>query len=161
MKRKAFTLIEVLISISILSIMMLFLYKSYANLNLSNNHLRDNLKLIKTLQDTRQIIYMDFLLANNKTVHIEHIDKNIDIIIFQSSNSIHRRFQPYIRYIVDNSNLYRIESLNKDITQDEYLNIDFMTRVKKLKLYKSLKENTKHYLLYLQDMKNSDILLKI
>ncbi|HIC13491.1 MAG TPA: prepilin-type N-terminal cleavage/methylation domain-containing protein, partial [Sulfurimonas sp.] len=36
MKKSAFTLIELLISIAILSILMLFLYKSYANLNRSN-----------------------------------------------------------------------------------------------------------------------------
>ena len=36
MKRNAFTLIELLISITILSIIMLFLYKSYADLNKTN-----------------------------------------------------------------------------------------------------------------------------
>ena len=45
--RKAFTLIELMISVSILSIMMIFLYKSYASVNMSNKFYEKEVELIK------------------------------------------------------------------------------------------------------------------
>ena len=41
MRRSAFTLMEMMVSITILSIMMLFLYKSYADLHKSNAYFKD------------------------------------------------------------------------------------------------------------------------
>jgi prepilin-type N-terminal cleavage/methylation domain-containing protein len=65
--RKAFTLIEMLISISILSIMMVFLYQSYAALNGSNNLLHKELNKIKDKELKKKVIFLDFsTIVNNK-----------------------------------------------------------------------------------------------
>ena len=50
--RRAFTLLELMIAISILSLMMIFLYKSYATLNISNQNLQ---KETVTLDKTQKI----------------------------------------------------------------------------------------------------------
>ncbi len=60
LSRSAFTLIELLISISILTIMMLFLYKSYASLNISNEIIKDEGMNIQSIQ--KRIVYLRFSL---------------------------------------------------------------------------------------------------
>ena len=100
--RKAFTLLELLISISILSIMMIFLYKSYATLNKSNNNFKQEVEVLETLKLKKKIMFLDFAVSKSGSVDIEDKDRQNDIVIMQSANSIHRRFNPYIAYIISN-----------------------------------------------------------
>ena len=55
--RKAFTLIELMISIVILTILMLFLYKSYAALNKSNTLLSQEVQKISKIELLKEVIY--------------------------------------------------------------------------------------------------------
>ena len=103
--RKAFTLIELLISIVILTILMLFLYKSYAALNRSNVIISKEIKKLQTIQLIKQTLYMDFTLALKQLppkdiVVILNQDKKNDVVYFQSSHSLHKRINPYIAYIM-------------------------------------------------------------
>lgn len=83
--RKAFTLIELLISITILSIMMLFLYKSYASLNLSNKFYKNELSQIKDEQLIKKVVFLDFSLALSHSTTILNQDKKEDMVLMQSS----------------------------------------------------------------------------
>lgn len=56
--RRAFSLIELLVSIVILSLMMLFLYKSYANLNRSNIFYSDEVAKITKLQKIKRSFFL-------------------------------------------------------------------------------------------------------
>ena len=75
--RKAFTLIELVISISILSIIMIFLYKSYASLNTSNRFYKKEVSQIKSQQLKKRVLFLDFTLAVDKSVKILNQDKNV------------------------------------------------------------------------------------
>ena len=68
--RKAFTLIELLISITILSIMMLFLYKSYASLNHSNSFYKKEVQQIKDQQLLKKVLFLDFSLVLGQSATI-------------------------------------------------------------------------------------------
>ena len=139
--KKAFTLIELVISIIILSILMLFLYKSYSQLNLFNNVYRDEVKKVKKEERIKRTLYLDLTEAKLETLLILKEDKNYDFLNFSTNHSLHRRIKPYISYIVKESVLYRLESLTKiaspDIGRSIAFDIDKIGEVEKFKLYRS------------------------
>lgn len=167
--RAAFTLIEMMISITILSIVMLFLYKSYASLNFSNNILKDDVAIITKFQKLKTVLYLDFSLALHDTIKIQNREKNEDVVFMQSSNSIHKRYNPYITYRLKENKLYRLESLKEfssyELDPDAEFDVDYLGEVENFRVYKSSdKENNKDKEVYLIDIdfKQSDrVLLKV
>jgi len=165
LRRKGFTLIELLIAISILSIMMLFLYKSYAALNDSNRVLKRELSSITNIQNIKKIIYLDFSLALFNTTKIDNRDKKEDFVFLQSSHSIHKRYNPYVTYIVKEKKLYRLESLKKISTyelpaESEFV-IDYLGEVNSFRLYKSLDKTKEFYLVHIDFKRMENLLMKI
>ncbi len=148
--RSAFTLIELLVSISILSILMLALYKAYDALNISNNIYKDKSNSIQSTALKKRTIYLDFALSfkGNEKEYFRYLDQGTkkDIITFQSSNSIHKRYNPYITYIVIGDKLYRIESLQKVVeypfSSDIVADIDEIGSVNKFKVFISTDKTT-------------------
>ena len=111
--KNGFTLIELLISVSILSIMIVFLYKSYASLNHSNKIYKEKSQTIKSHQIKKKVILLDFSLSVSENIKILNQDRDEDVVFFQSSHSIHKRYNPYVAYIVKDDKLYRLESLKE------------------------------------------------
>jgi len=165
LRRKGFTLIELLISISILSIMMLFLYKSYAALNDSNRVLKRELSSITNIQNIKKIIYLDFSLALFNTTKIDNRDKKEDFVFLQSSHSIHKRYNPYVTYIVKEKKLYRLESLKKistyELPAESEFDIDYLGEVNSFRLYKSLDKTKEFYLVHIDFKRMENLLMKI
>ena len=163
--KRAFTLIELLISISILSILMLFLYKSYADINRSNKTYAIAVKKLSRNELIKKTLYLDLLLASKKRMIIQHIDKEFDLISFQTTNSLHRRINPYVCYIIREKELYRLESLRQitssDINQDIAFDVDKITGVKKFKLFGTRDNKKEFYLLDMISKSGEEILLKI
>ena len=162
--RKAFTLIEMMIAISILSIMMLYLYKTYADLNISNNNLHTESSKIEKIQKIKEVISQDFMLSLVKSTKIVNREKNEDFITLQTTHSIHRRYNPYVTYIVKDKKLYRLESLKKiatyEMPSDTKFDIDYLGEVTSFRVYKST-NNELAYLISLNFKKMKDILLKV
>ncbi|MCD6433320.1 MAG: prepilin-type N-terminal cleavage/methylation domain-containing protein [Sulfurimonas sp.] len=163
--RGGFTLIELMISITILSIIMTFLYKSYASLNTSNEILKQELSAITTTQKLKKVVYLDFLLAMKNSIDILNSDKLEDTVFLQSSNSIHRRINPYIAYMLRDKKLYRLESLKRFMTYDLPINsefdVDYLGKVESFRVYKSSDSKKESYLIHI-DFKNFEkVLLKI
>jgi len=167
--RSAFTLIEMMISIVILSIMMIFLYQSYSALNKSNTIYAKKAKSIEDEQLKKRILYMDFSLSLFKSVKILKQDKNEDIVFLQSSHSLHKRFNPYLGYIVRDEKLYRLESLKEfkeyPLGVDDEFVVDYFGEVNSFRVYASDKNreaNTSNsYLIHIDFKQEDDILLKI
>ena len=163
--RKAFTLVEMMVAVSIFSIMVLFLYKSYASLNASNVILGDELNNIEKKQEFQKVIFLDFSLALHNTVKIEVRDTDEDFVALQSSHSLHRRFLPYIAYIVKNGILYRLESLKRfqeyQIGYDHEFDVDLLGEVKNFRVYKSKNKEGESYLIDIDFKEKEDITLKV
>ncbi len=161
--RKAFTLIELMISIVILSIIMLFLYKSYSSLNHSNIVLKEETKQIKKYELLKKTLYLDFSLANE--IKIMNQDKKEDVVFMQSKNSIHKRFNPYIAYIFKDKKLYRLESLRPfkeyPLNVDSEFVTDELGSCEIFRVYKSRKPKQATYLVHILFDKDSEILLKV
>ena len=165
--KKAFTLIEMMISITILSIMMLFLYKTNATLHISNANLKKEAEAVKKIQKLKRVIYLDFLSAindNNTSVRIQKREKNEDFVSLMSKHSLHQRINPYITYIVKDKKLYRLESLKKivdyEIASDSEFDIDMIGEVIIFRVYNS-KDRKKHaYLIHIKFKSMQEVLLK-
>jgi len=163
--RKAFTLIELLISIVILSILMLFLYKSYASLNRSNDTLAQQTQKIKKEELLKKTIYLDFSVAFAATFKTLNQSKTEDVVFLQSSHSVHDRINPYIAYLVKDKILYRLESLKPfkeyPLAADSEFVADTLGRVKTFRLYKSSKAASMIYLLHIVFENKNEILMKL
>ncbi len=163
--RSAFTLIELMVSISILSIMMIFLYQSYSAINSSNKNLKHEIRGITGAQKLKKVIYLDFSLALHKSVKILNQDAKEDVVFFQSSNSMHQRYEPYIAYIVKEDKLYRLESLKEfkeyPLSMDSEFDVDYLGEVDSFRVYKSSNDKKELYLLHAEFKNFEDILLKI
>jgi len=162
--KKAFTLIEMLISISILSIMMIFLYKSYASLNNSNSLLKDEAHSIKKQELKKKVLFLDFSLIINNKLDILNKDTKEDVLFIQSKNSIHNRINPYITYIVKDSILYRLESLEKfytaDLSFDNEFVYDTFGEVNSFRVFTSRDKNSS-FLIDIDFKNKEDIVLKV
>jgi len=169
MKRAGFTLIEMMISIVILSIIVLFLYQSYSSLNISNAFYKKRSLSIKSESELRKIIYMDFSLALKGSVNIINKEKKVDILFMQSSHSLHRRFNPYIAYIVKEKKLYRLESLvafkEYPLGVDSDFVVEYIGEVKSFRVYKNNKNvrnsNFEVHLIHIDFKEKKDVLLKV
>jgi len=160
--KKAFTLIELVVSIIILTIMMLFLYKSYAGLNKSNRVIADEVAKRIQIERLKKVLYLDISLAQSIT--IENQDKNEDIVFMQTGNSIHNRINPYVAYLVKNKVFYRLESLKPfdgyPLSTDSEFVADKLGKVTSFRLYASQEKSKKLYLLHMLSEEKNEILLK-
>lgn len=162
--RKGFTLIEMLIAITILSIMMVFLYRSYSSLNSSNSFYKKEVSSIKNEQIKKRVIYLDFLQALSGQTKILNQEKEEDVVFLQTSNSIHRRYNPYVAYIVKESKLYRLESLKEfkeyPLGADSEFIVDEFGEVNSFRVYIS-KDNKELFLIHVDLKEGEDILFKV
>ena len=163
--RKAFTLIELLISIMILTILMLFLYKSYAGLNRSNQILAQEIEKLQTVQLVKKAFYMDFTLALNSSIVILKQNTKEDVVYLQTSSSLHKRINPYVAYVVKDKILYRLESLHRfkeyPMGADADFEADKIGKVKIFRVYASNDGSKSLYLFHVIFEDKEEILLKV
>lgn len=167
--RKAFTLIEMMISVVILSLIMLFLYESYAALNRSNAVYENKAEIIKDKVLRKRVMFLDFSLAQFQSVKILNQEKNEDVVFMQSSNSLHRRIHPYIAYVVKEKKLYRLESLKAfleyPLDSDSDFVVDYLGKVDGFRVYKTTKKeegiSSENYLIHVDFAQDDEILLKV
>jgi prepilin-type N-terminal cleavage/methylation domain-containing protein len=163
--RKAFTLIELVVSIIILSILMVFLYQSYADLNRVNKSYTAVVEKLSKEGLLKKTLYRDFLLASKNGMIVRHIDKKYDFVSFTTKNSIHRRINPYVVYIVKEKVLYRLESLHQirspGISREVTFDIDKLGSVEKFKLFGTRDNKKELFLLDLAFKGDEKILFKI
>ncbi len=162
--KKAFTLIEILISISILSIMMLFLYNSYSALNISNRLYKDELNQIQSGYRKKKTLFLDFSLAHIEKIKVLNQGTEEDVVFMQSSHSIHKRFNPYIAYFIQDSKLYRLESSHEfkeyPLTLNKEYIADYLGEVNHFRVYPSSNKEPS-YLIHIDFKNNENILLKV
>ena len=160
MRRHGFTLIEMMIAITLFSVVMIFLYQSMATLDKSNQFYSDKLQNISTEQSLFKTLYLDLSLSEPNSGEINNINKNEDMVFLQTSHVVHTHVMPYVVYFVKDHHLYRVESatkLNYPFESNINALIDDFGEVKKFRLYK----NNTHFLLHLNINGKEDNLLKI
>ena len=113
LKRAAFTLVELLISIALMSIIILLLYQSLNQTKLSNQKFSEFYERQNRYTKLIDLIKRDFLEADEKSIKIVRgREKEFDTIKLKTQNSIKGIFNPYVLYYVarEDDSLIRAES---------------------------------------------------
>ena len=111
--KKAFTLLEVVISITIFMILLLFLYKVLDHTKISNKHFKNQESYIKYKNHIYSILVED-ILEKTEIVDIKTDNDKNSLLRFKSSNSFHNPYFNNITYMISSNNkLIRIESKDK------------------------------------------------
>lgn len=107
--KKSFTLLELIISITLFMIIVVFLYKSLDQTKHSNNIFSNKKEILKESNHLHNIFLEDIGESTNISVNM---DKNKNSIVkIVTSNTYHNAFFRNITYIIGvNNELIRIES---------------------------------------------------
>jgi len=144
--KKSFTLIELLISVLILSVLFFALSSFISSLKLSQNSIQKKFDSLKS--DTLRVLYYDIINANNVT--IENRGDFVRVFM-QTSNSFYNIAKPYVFwYVSKNKNtLIRYESPKPFGLEKEFYLDKFIQNVKIFKIYK----NRGRYFIFLKAKK--------
>lgn len=121
--KKAFTLLEVVISVAIFMIILVFLYKVLDDTKISNAKFEQHIYKSDDINHLYKIFLEDIAEASSIITVKNDKDKN-SIVTFQSNNSFNNPFYLHKTYMVSSNNhLIRIES--KKAFEKEKSGLDF------------------------------------
>jgi type II secretory pathway component PulJ len=163
MNRSSFTLLEVLISIVLLVIIILFLYQALDITKVSNTFFHKKLSLQEDKTRLKKIFFNDIAHCESNTTKIsEDNDKN-SILQLKSTNTYHNSFYNYITYLLSKEgNLIRTESKTKfdknklfdDFFDKAYVDILF----KDIEKFKVIKKTNQQYAVYIKFKDETDMM---
>ncbi len=144
--KKAFTLLEVLISIMLLSLVLMALYKSAEILRASNKNLFNHLEKSSDMMKGSKILYMDILQAD-ENISVTYKEKKFDkLIIDNTQHSIYGLQSVKVVWLVykENNTLLRLEGTKYELPlrMEENVAVDKIAMNMELfKIYKSKKRD--------------------
>ena len=164
--KNSFTLIEMIISITLFSIIIIFLYSTLNITQKSNKIYKGELNKIIKKEDIKLLLFED--LITSETILISE-DKNKNTILsFRSNNSYHNVFYTNILYIISkDNNLLRIESSlkydKKKLSQFKNNKEKYVDIIQKdIKLFKVYKHKNKSvYTIQIISKDKKDLLITI
>ena len=150
--KKAFTLVEIIISIFIFSLIMIFLYKSVSTIRLNNENFRKNTQKNLFLTKTISLLKKDLILSTKFSS--KKIDNKINKIILNTKNSIYNfAFATVVWTVIKKTNdLVRVEYVNK--ANKHLLKTNLKCKI--FKIYKSTIDNKKF--IYIKLLNNQEII---
>ncbi|MEA3290246.1 MAG: prepilin-type N-terminal cleavage/methylation domain-containing protein [Campylobacterota bacterium] len=140
MKRKAFTLVEILVSITLFSIIVLFLYQTLDITKQSNDFYTKHLDEKQLQNHIKKILFMDIMHSKENSVKISKDKDNNTILTMETTNTYHNPFFNHITYLLIDGELIRMETkvkfdrkkLNDSFFSNSYIDI-LQTKVDKFK----------------------------
>jgi len=150
MNKKAFTLIELMVSIVLTVIVVLFLYKALATQEISNKVLAKNGEALQQEDQIFSLLYRDFL-ESNETKIAKTFNKDYDILYLSTKNSLHQIPFAYVVYYVnaDHKTLVRLESAYPikfpvELESIKYIFADrLIDNVRKLRIFQNRQETVR------------------
>ena len=160
--KKAFTLIEILVSISLFMIIVLFLYQSLDVTKQSNQFFSDKVVEQNNKVNLKEILFKDIVHSYSGSIS-EDRDKRT-IFQINTSNTYHNSFYQNVTYLVSKEdNLLRIESknkFNKDKLNDDFFDKAYVDTVySKVKKFKVTKKDKDKYAMYIKFADETDIMV--
>jgi len=127
--KKAFTLLEVVISISIFMMILVFMYKTLDDTQVSNDKFENYVNKKDDANYLYNIFTEDIAESKDQIELLQDRDKN-SIVIFKGNNSFHNAFYLNTTYMISSNNhLVRIESKEKfqrEKSTKEFFNNSFI-----------------------------------
>lgn len=167
MNKKAFTLIEIVVSITIFSIVLIFLYQSLDISKKFNKTYSNHLDKYLSISYLEKLIYEDIFETTGSISIDEDKNKNTILKIKNSNNTFHYPFNSHITYLLSKeNNILRIESntkYEKDKIDMNFLNnentyIDIVAKNIKKFLVLENKKNKNGFTIYLETIENKSYL---
>ena len=112
--RRAFTLMELMVSIVLIVLIALFLFSAIAGMKRSNDTLLEHDKAQERRDKIFYLLYRDIVQA--RSVDIRSLsDKHYTVLQLQTSNTLYDIAMPYVTYFVhnDNKRLVRLEAAKR------------------------------------------------
>jgi len=142
MSRRAFTLIELMVSIALTVIVVLFLYKALATQEISNKVLAKNAASLHQTDQIFDLLYRDFL-ESNETKIATTFNKDYNILYLSTRNSLHDIPVAHVVYYVNakDKTLVRLESaypikLPVDLEKIKYIFADpLVKKITKFRMF--------------------------
>lgn len=145
--KKAFTIIEMMLAISIFTLIVFYMYEAISVSNKSTNTYENQYKIIQNDMQIKKIFYNDIFNQLNLYANVKIIeDKDSQSVLYlQTNNSLYDQIAPHVIYTLKNKTLYRVESLKKIMLPiknvKEHFNVDVIAKdVKNFKVF-SAKNN--------------------
>jgi prepilin-type N-terminal cleavage/methylation domain-containing protein len=162
--KNGFTLVEILVSISLLSIVIVFLSKTVISLQNSNKSFKQaihndshNIKVLTLLK--RDIIMRD----RQTNVMLNNENNNKSQISFYTNSSIYNISKPFViwKVLKDSNQLIRIESTKVDIYKESnnYKIDGVKDNCTIFQIYKE--KEGKHFFIYIKDDKGVEVITAI
>ncbi|MRJ01818.1 MAG: prepilin-type N-terminal cleavage/methylation domain-containing protein [Epsilonproteobacteria bacterium] len=111
MNRRGFTLIELMVSIALTTIVVLFLYRALSNQERANGVLARKGLQLEERRKVYELLFRDLMEASSVKV-VPLGNRNFTILQLKTTNSLHQVPKPYVAYFVHerNATLVRLES---------------------------------------------------
>jgi len=147
--KKAFTLLEVLISIMLLSLVLMALYRSADILRASNKNLFHHLEHSSDAMKGARTLYIDLLQADGNITIDSKEKKFYKIIINNTQNSLYGLYHAKVIWLVykEDSTLLRIEGNNYNLPLKSDTNVNINKIDKNIELFTAYKSKDKNRIL--------------
>ncbi len=154
---KAFTLLEVLISIMLLSLVLMALYKSAEILRNSNKNLYNHLEKTSNALKGAKTLYMD-LLQSDGNITIKNKEKKFDRVTFNTNHSLYGLSIAQVSWLVykENNTLLRLEGGEYNIPLKDGQNVAIDAITQDIELFKVYKSKKKSDILVIIKLKGED-----
>ena len=148
--KKSFTLVEILISVTILSVLFLAMSSVIGSLKISKKTLRNKFDSMKKKELFIKLLYSDIINSDNIKITLSK-EKNYVTLQLRTFNSIYGLIHPYVYwYVSKNGNtLVRAEGYEDIKKNDNYYADKFLSGIKKFRIF----ENKGKYFVYIQARK--------
>jgi len=143
--KKGFTLLEVLISIMLLSLVLMALYRSADILRASNKNLFNHLEHSSNTIKGARTLYIDLLQADDNITIDSKEKKFYRIIINNTKNSLHGLYHAKVVWLVykENNTLLRIEGIDYSLPLKSDKNIEIDKISENIELFTAYKNKKK------------------
>ena len=137
--RKSFTLIEILISVTILTVLLLAMSNVIGELKISKTVLKNAFEHSSKEELFIKTLYADIMNADSIKIKHSSNNKNYDTLVIHTKNSLYKNIYPYVLwYVSKNGNvIVRAEDFKPiSFKSEEYFVDVFKKGVKKFRIFK-------------------------